>query len=390
MLKRWIILLLFVTSPHAIYADHMLHGDLNGDGNVDFADFLIFAGYFNKPPSQIPRVSHTLDTIIVRDTLTVTTTKTIRDTLIVTNTVHDTITITKTVTVTDTIHLQSENSQAQPPQIIIEPGGGLGTTPVFHYGFESIRDVFASKLASSAESDIIVRQSPFNHPRVLYERGPNGEHQVLLQPPQVPSFALNDPNFEVPYWQILIDQFAHEYGHILANYRDAEGYKQPKWFEESIAMIASLVALRTLSAEWEQNPPGELRAFQNNVPYIKEFLQKEMLRAGIIENGFSDGPSIHDPQSLGSWHSRSWASFIDLDPSSAPSRHAQGIVARMLLDLFETYPNDAWNAVRYMNTWPPSNSNSTYIRDYLVQWRKYTPKQWQYIVTEIMRRFAIG
>ncbi len=335
MLKRWILLLLFVISPHAIYADHMLQGDLNGDGTVDFTDFLIFAGYFNKPPSQILRVSHTLDTIIVRDTLTITTTKTIRDTLIVTNTVHDTI--TKTVTVTDTIHLQSENPQAQPPQIIIEPGGGLGTTPVFYYGFESIRDVFASKLASSAESDIIVRQSPFNHPRVLYERGRNGEHQVLLQPPQVPSFALDDPNFEVPYWQILIDQFAHEYGHILANYRDAEGYQQPQWFEESIAMIASLVALRTLSVEWEQNPPGGLRAFQNNVASIKEFLQKEMLSVAIAENGFADGPSIHDPQSLASWYSRNWPSFIHLDPSSATSRRSQSIVARILLDIFEAY-----------------------------------------------------
>ena len=60
-------------------ADHLPKGDLDGDGDVDFADFIIFSGNFDKPDYLQSKQPHTLDTIYVENTVVV------RDTISVYN-----------------------------------------------------------------------------------------------------------------------------------------------------------------------------------------------------------------------------------------------------------------------------------------------------------------
>ena len=69
LIGLFVVLLVSGLSP--IQAEHFAQGDFDKDGDVDFADFLVFSNNYGKPITQQTLVKHTLDTIIVRDTITV-------------------------------------------------------------------------------------------------------------------------------------------------------------------------------------------------------------------------------------------------------------------------------------------------------------------------------
>ena len=78
-------------------------------------------------------------------------------------------------------------------------------------------------------------------PMTLYEKGPQGQHQVLLG-------ARNT------YWCQYAYQFSHEVGHILCNCdRRKEGRNH--WFEETLCETASLFAMRRMATAWKTDPP---------------------------------------------------------------------------------------------------------------------------------------
>ncbi len=58
---------LLLVSISVSHADHIAQGDFDQDGDVDFADFLVFANNFNKPISEQTLVQHSPDTVVVRD-----------------------------------------------------------------------------------------------------------------------------------------------------------------------------------------------------------------------------------------------------------------------------------------------------------------------------------
>ena len=62
----FVLLLSSVAYPH-----HLPKGDLNGDGQVDFADFLIFADNFDKPYHLQSIQPHHIINVVVRDTIVV-------------------------------------------------------------------------------------------------------------------------------------------------------------------------------------------------------------------------------------------------------------------------------------------------------------------------------
>jgi hypothetical protein len=95
----------------------VIPGDLDLNGSVDFSDFLTFASNFGAsgpvPSPIIPRTILARDTVIVRDTLTVSNTSFVRDTIEVERVVtqRDTIEIERIVTRVDTVNV-SEDGQS--------------------------------------------------------------------------------------------------------------------------------------------------------------------------------------------------------------------------------------------------------------------------------------
>ena len=152
-----------------------------------------------------------------------------------------------------------------------------------------------------------------------------------------------------------IFQFAHEYAHILTNYRDGSPYRQQLWFEEAIADLASLHALKTLRGKW----------------WDVEFYYDDTVRGDTIL------------PNLAQWYQAN-KTQLEADPYL---RGMNRSVAHALIDIFEDHPNEAWNAVRYMNRGPISVGRDFTL--YLNDWCKRTPARWQFVVEEIMTRFGI-
>ncbi len=68
-----VVALTGLSVPNIAQGGQYAHGDFDKDGDVDFADFLVFANNFGKPISQQTFAETTMDTVLVtvRDTITV-------------------------------------------------------------------------------------------------------------------------------------------------------------------------------------------------------------------------------------------------------------------------------------------------------------------------------
>ena len=103
-MKRFILAVIAILfGAVSASAHHIAQGDLDRDGDVDFADYLIFVESFERPYHELPRMAHDVDT------LTVYRVEFLTDTI----TVRDTVTIKQTVTVKQTLPR---------PEILIQPG----------------------------------------------------------------------------------------------------------------------------------------------------------------------------------------------------------------------------------------------------------------------------
>ena len=337
LVNVFLCLLCFSTT----YADHIVVGDLDGDGDVDFQDFLIFSQNFGKSPAQLKRMPHaSTDTIRV--------------------VVRDTIEIEKVVTV------RMPPEPLPKPEIIVNPGGwGNTTITVLQDVFESTRDALADQLMYPLDSNITVIHKEPEGPKILYNRRPNGNYEMWI-------------DSEDTYWAQQIFQFAHEHGHIITNYR--EDFPNPQtWFEESISMVASIYALETLSHRWAQNPPRGQPGYKNFASYLPVYVDGMGDYFGVSREYIRN-------LNLREWYQNNRYE-LENDLGGVNTRQHQYIVATKIVDIFKRHPEAAWNATRYMNKGHVRvNSDFT---EYLNAWRKYTPARWQFVVDEVMARFGI-
>ena len=142
------------------------------------------------------------------------------------------------------IVLASESMAAQPPppapiatlteRVKIKVEGDWGSAPrenvekmLYSTAGELLRFCPERRLGT-----IVVRHHA-DVPITLYQKGPHGEHQVLLE-------ANNT------YWSQYDYQFAHELTHILCNC-DRRKAGRNLWFEETLCETASLFSLHKMS-----------------------------------------------------------------------------------------------------------------------------------------------
>lgn len=207
-----------------------------------------------------------------------------------------------------------------------------------------------------------------NVPRVLYERGVDGQYLVHLT-------ARGDK------WYQYVYQFSHELCHILSNYdhrelthnsyniRAADGNQ---WFEEALCETASLYTLRHLGALWQQQPPSRNWAGYGRMleAYADHILQQPHRHA------ISDA-NMHE------WFSENRQALTD----SPYLRDRNEVVATHLLQLFESNP-ELWHAILYLNHKKTVASES--FEEYLQAWLEACPGTEQALVERTIELLGPG
>ncbi|HDS1212533.1 hypothetical protein ACRTDL_21495 [Shewanella algae] len=194
---------------------------------------------------------------------------------------------------------------------------------------ESVISVIDKYFESNADSDVIVTHSEDFGPRVLDDRAPNGEYQVLL--------SSKDRS-----WAQHSYQFAHEYCHIRTNYMS--GSVKTKWFEETICELASLFTLRRMSEVWQVSPP-----YENWRDYSAALSKYADNRIGDDKYKMPNGVEFQD------WF-RANLNHLENDRYI---REINTTIAIKLLPMFEEYPK-LWLAMSYFNKWVASDADDIY------------------------------
>ena len=330
-----------------VYADHRLLGDLNNDGQVNFADFLVFVDEFGKPRSQQKTIVHGIDTLVVRDT----------------------ITIQRELVIRDTIEVRRDEYVVG---VDVDNHSGFFSTPFGRReGEQAVIDVHVlmlHKTYNNAISHIKVRDDS-EGPAVKFKRHDQGQHDVVLSIPR---------NFDkASTLRIIAFQFSHEYAHILMNYRPAPGYNRQIWFEESIAIAVSYVVLKELKEQWSKSDKS---VFREAASGIDAYLLHETYPFKL-----NDLPDIENSSSITEWYHRNKFILENHPPGHEENRERQKVVAQKVLRSFDRWPEQSWNAMRYFNTWPIEENRT--IDGYLRSWFRYTPRGYQTPVRAMMYPF---
>ncbi|MBN0987960.1 hypothetical protein [Amphritea pacifica] len=197
-----------------------------------------------------------------------------------------------------------------------------------------------------------------NVPRVLYERGVDGQYLVHLT-------ARDSKWFQYVY------QFSHELCHILSNFdhrelsSDAEDIQAAdgnQWFEEALCETASLYTLRHLGAQWQQHPPSRnWTGYGQMLEGYADYLLQQPHRQSV---GLSD---------MAEWFSKNRQALTD----SPYLRDKNEIVSTHLLTLFESSP-ELWHAIVHLNQKKTVANES--FEQYLQAWLESCPDREQALV----------
>lgn len=228
---------------------------------------------------------------------------------------------------------------------------------------ESVAEELRMQVGYPAEARLNIRVVPRGiSPRVLYERGPEGEYVVHLT-------ARNERWFQYAY------QFSHELCHIFSNFDHKEitdnvAATGNQWFEETLCETASIFTLKRLARTWENSPPA--RKWVGYAPtfaaYADYLLAKEHRH-------------LPASQSLDQWYQENQAPLRE----SPYQREKNELAATALLAVFDKVPG-AWRAITYLN--PDKASAAKEFRDYLGDWYAACPAAQKEVARQTMALFG--
>lgn len=230
---------------------------------------------------------------------------------------------------------------------------------------DSVVSEFRPLVARQPQGVVNIRVVPRGtSPRVLYERGPEGEYVVQLT-------ARDERWFQYAY------QFSHELCHILSNFDHKERQGETvasgnQWFEESLCETASLFTLKRMAASWAEHPPSRKWMGYGQVfgSYAEHLLAENHRR-------------LPANKTLGQWYAENQPALHD----NPYLREKNELVATMLLPLFEKDPS-MWQAIGYLNANPSSAGKS--FSEYLADWHGACPTGTQEHVGKTMNLLGIG
>jgi len=200
----------------------------------------------------------------------------------------------------------------------------------------------------------IVVEHSSRGPRTLFKKGPRKEIHIQLK--------VTDTR-----WAQFAFQFSHELGHVLCNYR--EGKNPNQWFEEALCETVSLFCLRSMSEEWEHNPPYP--GWKMYASSLKKYAVKRL-------NDFK----LPAQTTLVTWYQKN-ETLLRQNPHL---REKNGAVAAALLPLFEKHPQ-RWQAISYLNTKKPTKTQS--FKKYIQTWYQQSPQKHKKFIVRIGTLFGI-
>jgi len=206
--------------------------------------------------------------------------------------------------------------------------------------------------AAQKKLDTILVNRSTEGPIVLFRRGDKGQYFVNLATSH-------------RFWAQYAFQFAHEFGHIMCNYK--AGSRENQWFEETICETASLFALGRMSKTWEHSPP-----YRNWKSYAKHL--------GIYLKERIDEHPWPKSTSIASWY-RQNAKILS---ENHTERKLNTTLATQLLPLFEEKP-ERWKAVAYLNAKKTSEPRDFY--QFLKDWNTSCPADDRELPTKIIQLF---
>lgn len=190
-------------------------------------------------------------------------------------------------------------------------------------------------------------------PQVDFKRAANGEFTVRL-------------SVKGRFWAQFAFQFGHELGHIVSHYERINDNKignENKWFEETVAEVASLFVLARMADTWKTDPP--YMNWKSFAPALKEYLDKLLKDAEI--------PAV---EKMPQW-------FKDNRPALKADPHLRErnrIVAIHIFKILERDPSQ-WEAFRYLNLGRPDATNT--FESFLDNWYFSAPKKNKSVVKEV-------
>jgi hypothetical protein len=248
----------------------------------------------------------------------------------------------------------------EPLQIRVMDGGwGNARTRDIERVLQSAARELRTYFPHRGPDRILVKHVPGN-PRVLYERGPQGEYVVHL--------SATDRR-----WAEYAYQFAHELCHVLARYelRPSSGTSSHQWFEEALCETASLFVLRRLATAWESEPPYP--HWHDYAPAFREFALALM-----------DEPhrrAAEEP--LARWY-RAHREALARDPYLRPQNE---LIATRLLVLFEEQPG-GWGALDCLNAVAAREAPS--LGAYLQGWHRAAPSEHRAFLQKLLALFGVA
>ncbi len=239
---------------------------------------------------------------------------------------------------------------------VAESGWGDGDPATIKLVLDSVAAELMARLTARPLAPIVVSHSP-GAPVALFERSPGGEYRIELSA----SGAAPGP---------YVYEFAHEFCHVLSNYEKHRHFavtRKQQWFEEALCEVASLYALKVLSAKWRISAPTP--ALAAGAAQLREIAMRFQLESHR---------RLPPGTTLSAWYRASSSSLAD----GAYNRDRNEIVANLLLPLFEENA-DLWGALRFLNLDDPAD---TFVQ-YLQSWFDRAPARYRDVIRYTMSLF---
>lgn len=250
--------------------------------------------------------------------------------------------------------------------ITVAPGNwGAADVRDIRQVLEAVADELRTQVAYPADARLNIRVVPRGvSPRVLYQRGPDGEYVVHLT-------ARNERWFQYAY------QFSHELCHIFSNFdhkelTDSDPATANQWFEETLCETASLFTLKRLAQTWAENPPA--RKWVGYAPVFAAYAD-HLLAA--------DHRRLPAGQTLGQWYRDNRGPLRE----NPYQREKNELAATALLPFFEQAPGN-WRAITFLN--PDKASAGKDFEAYLAEWHAACPAEQQELVRRTMALFGFA